>query len=39
MVTAIKFYNEPMFRTAEIHDVRADGMLPTKFGMMELPIA
>jgi hypothetical protein len=38
MVTTIDLYHEPVCRTAEIHDVRADGVLPTKLGVMELPI-
>ena len=39
MVATIDLYHKPVCRTAEIHDVRADGVLPTKLGVIELPIA
>lgn len=39
MVAAIEFNHEPMCRTTEIHDVRVDGVLPTKLGVMELSVA
>lgn len=38
MVTAIELDHEPVCRTAEIHDVRTNGVLPTKLGVMELPV-
>jgi len=39
MVPSIKFHHEPMLRTAKINDVWADGMLPTKLGLLKLPVA
>lgn len=40
MVAAVDLDHEPVCRTTEIHDVlRADGALPTKLGVMELPVA
>jgi hypothetical protein len=38
MVAAIELDHEPVLRTAEIHNVRTDGVLPTKLGVMELPV-
>jgi len=39
MVAAIELDHEPVCQTAEIYDVRADGVLPTKLGMIKLPVA
>jgi hypothetical protein len=38
MMAAIELNHQPVCRPAEIHDVRANGVLPAKLGMMELPI-
>jgi hypothetical protein len=39
MVAAIELNHKPVCRTTEIHDVWTDGVLPTKLGLMELPVA
>jgi hypothetical protein len=39
MVAPIEINHEPMCRTTEIHDVRADGVLPAKLGVMELSVS
>ncbi len=39
MVASIELNHEPMCRTTEIHDVRADGVLPAKLSVMELSVA
>jgi hypothetical protein len=36
MVTPIELNHEPLCRTTEIHDVWADGVLPTKLSVKEL---
>jgi hypothetical protein len=38
MVAAIELDHQPVGRTAEIHNVRADGVLPAKLGVMKLPV-
>lgn len=39
MLSSIEFYNEPAFRTAKVHDKRANEMLTAKFYTGNLPAA
>ncbi len=39
MVATIDLHHEPVCRTTEIHDVRIDGMLAAKLGVMNLSVA
>lgn len=38
-MAAIDLPHEPVCRTTEIHDARTDGVLATKLGVMDLPVA
>jgi len=39
MVTTIQLDYDPMLYTTEVHDIRPDGMLPAKRGLMKLSVA